>query len=50
MPLAYHKDVDFEFFVPAAFVLLGLLTLSSTDVYANQTTAPIPGPTGLERP
>jgi hypothetical protein len=27
MPLAYHKDVDFEFFTPAAFVLLGLLTL-----------------------
>jgi Na+/citrate or Na+/malate symporter len=27
MPLAYHKDVDFEFFIPAAFVLLGLMTL-----------------------
>lgn len=27
MPLAYHKDVDFEFFIPAGFVLLGLLTL-----------------------
>jgi protein-S-isoprenylcysteine O-methyltransferase Ste14 len=27
MPLAYHEDVDFEFFIPAAFVLLGLLTL-----------------------
>ena len=26
MPLAYHEDVDFELFIPAAFVLLALLT------------------------